>query len=72
MLNKQAKEIQQRYNKAITGIKEATPTWKKCVETVGFGGYKSNTLVFVAGSMYVRRYFKPGKLNDVYNNNSVR
>jgi predicted metalloendopeptidase len=62
-LNQEARDIQHRYNKALNGIKEAQPTWKRCVEQVGFGSYSSSTLVLVTGSMYIRRYFKPGKSN---------
>jgi hypothetical protein len=36
------------------------PTWKRCVESVGFNSYKSSNLILISGSMYIRRYFKPG------------
>ena len=59
-MNKAARDIQQRYSESLTGVKAASPTWKRCTTTVGFGSYKSSSLVLVTGSMYIRRYFKPG------------
>ena len=32
---------------------------KKCVKKVGFNSYSSHSLIHVASSMYVRKYFDP-------------
>ena len=48
------------FSKAITGVKESTPTWKTCVTGVGFNNAAGSfSLGLVAGSMYVRRFFDP-------------
>ena len=61
-LNKAARTIVENYSKVLTGNKESTPRWKTCVENVGFNSYKGNSFILVAGSIYIKRYFKPGNL----------
>lgn len=58
-LNTAARNVKQKYNKAINGVNEAPATWKRCVKTVGFGSYSTTNFVFAASSMYAKAYFKP-------------
>ena len=60
-LNKAAQDIKQRYDKAITGVASSPATWKRCVRSTGFNEYKYSYTAGAgaAGSMYVRKYFKP-------------
>jgi hypothetical protein len=37
----------------------AAPTWKRCVEEVGFNNFETSNFIYVASSMYVKKYFKP-------------
>lgn len=57
-LNKAARDLRQEYIKALHGVAKASPDWKRCLGSVGFNTY-SGGMVAVAGSMYVRHYFKP-------------
>ena len=58
-LNKAAQDIEQTYNKAITGIENVKARWKKCVESSGFNSFSIQTGGGAASSMYVRQFFKP-------------
>jgi predicted metalloendopeptidase len=57
-LNKDARDIKFKFDKGASGIQEASPTWKRCVNEMGFNGFSGGGFGFVAGSMYARRYFK--------------
>lgn len=46
-------------------FKESAPIWKKCIEVVGFNTYDTSNLIFIAGSMYVRKYFDGASKNDI-------
>jgi predicted metalloendopeptidase len=59
LLNEEARKIRQRYRKALLGIQVETPTWKRCVEEIGFNNFDSSNFIYVASSMYVKKYFKP-------------
>ena len=59
MLNEEARKIRARYRKAINGIQVAAPTWKRCVEEIGFNNFETANFIYVASSMYVKKYFKP-------------
>ena len=59
-LNQAALDIADHFARAVTGAKNSNPSWKRCVTSVGFHSYQGSGLTLVAGSMYVRRYFKPG------------
>jgi predicted metalloendopeptidase len=56
-LNKDARETKHRYEKGITGIQESSPTWKRCVNEMGFNSFSGGGFGFVAGSMYAKKYF---------------
>jgi len=56
-LNKAARDLKQDYVKALRGIAKASPDWKRCLSTVGFNSFGG--MAGLAGSMYVRKYFKP-------------
>ena len=58
-LNKAAQDIEQEYNKAITGVENVKARWKKCVESSGFNSFSIQTGGGAASSMYVRKFFKP-------------
>ena len=58
-LNKAAQDIEQTYNKAITGVETVKARWKKCVESSGFNSFSIQTGAGAASSMYVRQFFKP-------------
>ena len=62
-LNKAARDLRQEYIKALHGVAKASPDWKRCLGSVGFNTY-SGGMVAVAGSMYVRHYFKPGLVTN--------
>ena len=64
-LNKAAEEIKQQYNKALTGVASSLATWKKCVRSSGFNKYSYTSGGGAAGSMYVRKYFKPEEKKTV-------
>ncbi len=36
-----------------------TPTWKRCIKVVGFNSIDASSFIYLADSMYVRKYFKP-------------
>ena len=57
-LNKDARDIKFKFDKGASGIQEASPTWKRCVNELGFNSFSGGGFGFVAGSMYARRYFK--------------
>ena len=59
LLNEEARKIMQRYRKEVLGIQVSPPTWKRCVEEVGFNSMDTSTFIYVASSMYVKKYFKP-------------
>ena len=67
VLNKAAEDIRQKYSKAITGVASKQPTWKKCVGSAGFGKYSYTSGAGAAGSMYVRKYFKPEEKQEMLN-----
>jgi predicted metalloendopeptidase len=56
-LNREAKDIKQRYDKAIHGTNERTPTWKKCVREAGFNSFSGASFGIGISSMYVKRFF---------------
>jgi membrane metallo-endopeptidase-like protein 1 len=58
-LNEEARKIRHRYRKAIQGILVQSPTWKRCVEEIGFNNFDTDNFIYVASSMYVKKYFKP-------------
>ena len=59
LLNEEARKIRQKYRKEIKGIQVAAPTWKRCVEEVGFNNFDTSNFIYIAGSMFVKKYFKP-------------
>ena len=59
VLNKDAREIQQKYAKALTGVAKIKATWKRCVASAGFNSISFMSGGGAASSMYVRKYFKP-------------
>ena len=59
LLNDEARKIRHRYRKEINGIPVAAPTWKRCVEEVGFNNFETSNFIYVASSMFVKKYFKP-------------
>ena len=59
LLNEEARKIMQRYRKEIFGFKVASPTWKRCTEMVGFNNMDTSNFIYVASSMFVKKYFKP-------------
>ena len=59
LLSEEARKIRHKYRKAIQGIQVAAPTWKRCVEEIGFNNFDSSNFIYVASSMYVKKYFKP-------------
>ena len=66
-LNKDAQNIKQQYDKAITGKAQKKATWKRCAKFAGFNQYSEDSEsgfnefkgAGAASSMYVRRYFVP-------------
>merc|ERR1712088_1010597 len=66
-LNNAAEDTRQKYSKAITGVASKQPTWKKCVGSAGFGKYSYTSGAGAAGSMYVRKYFKPEEKQEMLN-----
>ena len=58
-LNKEAKEIRDKFNKNVNGIITPPPLWKTCSKRVGFNTYSDSTMLIVAGSMYVQKHFTP-------------
>ena len=59
-MNDAALKVKQRYDKALSGVQVSSPMWKRCVSVIGFNSLSGSfSLGLVAGSMYVRRYFKP-------------
>lgn len=58
-LNKAAKEISLKYNKARTGKATSSPKWKTCVHSAGFNSYTDSSLRIPASSMYIREHFTP-------------
>jgi len=63
-LNKAARQLRQDYNAKLNGVASAQPDWKRCVKSVGFNTYSSGALG-LAGSMYVRGYFKPEEKKEM-------
>ena len=59
LLNEEARKIRHRYRKEISGIQVAAPTWKRCVKEVGFNNFDTSNFIYVASSMFVKKYFKP-------------
>jgi len=57
-LNEEGRDIRFRFDKAISGIQEKAPRWKKCVNEMGFNSLAGGGFGFIAGSMYARKYFK--------------
>jgi len=57
LLNKAARNIKQDYVRDFRGVAKASPDWKRCLGVVGFNSFGG--LTGLAGSMYVRHYFKP-------------
>lgn len=57
-LNEDGRDIRFKFDKAISGIEEKAPRWKKCVNEMGFNSLAGGGFGFVAGSMYARKYFK--------------
>ena len=59
-LNDVVQKIRQEYDRAISGIQELPPAWKRCTKAVGFNNMAGKlSLGLVAGSMYVREFFNP-------------
>jgi len=63
-LNKAARSLRQEYKRQLQGVASAQPDWKRCVKSVGFNTY-SGGAVGLAGSMYVRAYFKPEEKEEM-------
>jgi len=57
-LDEEGRDIRFRFDKAISGIQEKAPKWKRCVTEMGFNSLVGSGFGFVAGSMYARKYFK--------------
>eukprot|EP00095_Tigriopus_kingsejongensis_P003378 maker-scaffold153_size302544-snap-gene-2.17 protein:Tk03378 transcript:maker-scaffold153_size302544-snap-gene-2.17-mRNA-1 annotation:"PREDICTED: neprilysin-2" len=66
-LNEAARDVQLRYNKALTGVKVKTPRWKFCANLVGFDSTSLNRFEIPAGSMYAMRHFSPEAKSKVVN-----
>jgi predicted metalloendopeptidase len=56
-LNQAARDIRQRFSKALTGVDTPPPRWKTCVEVVGFDTFSDASFRIPAASLYVQRYF---------------
>jgi len=66
-LNKAARELKEAFDAKLQGVTSAQPDWKKCVGLVGFNTYRTNPsgVPRLAGSMYVRSFFKPEEKNEI-------
>merc|ERR1711936_1534251 len=64
-LNKAARNIKQDFDRHFLGKAKALPDWKRCLQEVGFNwewtgdNWPPTGLETIAGSMYIREYFKP-------------
>ncbi len=56
-INKEARDIKHKFDKGVSGIQESSPTWKRCVNEMGFNSFSGGGFGFVAGSMYAKKYF---------------
>lgn len=41
------------------------PNWKECIKVVGFNTFDSSNFIYVASSMYARKYFDSESKNEV-------
>jgi len=56
-LSSEAREIRQKYRKAITGIGVEPPRWKSCISAVGFNSYSKSNFIYAVSSMYAKHIF---------------
>ena len=56
-LNNEAREIRQKYRKALTGIDQEAPLWKRCIKAVGFTSYSRTNFIYAVSSMYATKVF---------------
>ncbi len=56
-LNNEARIIRQKYRKALTGLDQAPPTWKRCIKAVGFNSYSKSRFLYAVSSMYAQEVF---------------
>ncbi len=48
LLNEKARQIKQRFDKAIEGQNEELPIWKRCLQAVGFNSMETDNFALVA------------------------
>ena len=56
-LSSEARDVRQTYRKALTGIDQQAPTWKRCIKSVGFNSYSKSNFIYAVSSMYARHIF---------------
>ena len=65
-LNQAAQAIKLAYDKAISGVMELPPQWKRCTNDIGFNNIVGlSSLGLVAGSMYVKYFVNQKTKKDM-------